>query len=59
MPLSRRKNFILIAEIASRQVEMIIEGLTEQTLTKKQIEDTDAIMLRKTTALAKQFPGNT
>ena len=57
--LNRRKNFILVAEIASRHVRAIIEGPDERPLRGKRLDRADEMILKKTRELDKQFPGDT
>ena len=57
--MNRRKNFILVAEIASRHVRAIIEGPDERPLRGKRLDRADEMILKKTRELDKQFPGDT
>ena len=56
MPLRRRKNFILIAEIAPKRVHRIIEGPSERDLTADQIQDVDALFHQRHGKLVSEFP---
>ena len=54
-----KKNFVLVAEIASRRVKAIVEGPDERALRPDRLDDADELMLKRTNALSGQFPGDT
>jgi hypothetical protein len=54
-----KKNFILVAEIETRRVQAIVEGVNEQAVRRRQLDEADAAILRRTSELDKRFPPDT
>jgi len=54
-----KRNFVLVAEIASRRVQAIVEGPDERPLRGERLDHADEVMLQKTNELTRQFPGDT
>ena len=54
-----KKNFILVAEIASKRVRAIVEGVNEGPVKRERLEEADAAILQRTSDLDQQFPPDT
>lgn len=50
-----KKNFVLVAEIASRRVRAIVEGKDERALRGERLDKADAAILKRTSELDQQF----
>lgn len=56
---TRKKNFILVAEIITKYVKIIIEGPNEQALKKTELVEVDMAIERKTNKLFQKYPPHT
>lgn len=54
-----RKNFILVAEIASKGVKIIIEGPDERVVRKGELDKADTAIEQKANELFAQYPAHT
>ena len=52
----RLKIFILVAEIESRLVQKVVEGVSERNISGVRLEEFDAMMFQKVNALSRLYP---
>lgn len=56
---TRKKNFILVAEITTRCVKIIIEGPNEKALKKGELVEADLAIEQKANKLFRKYPPHT
>ena len=58
-PFLKNKMWIIVAEIESRRVKIVVEGLSESRLRKSELQKIDDAIIRKTFELDESHPIST
>lgn len=54
----KKRNFIIVADIATGTIKAIVEGLNEQKVSQKKLNESDGALLKKMDEFSQQFPTN-